>query len=85
MAPDYEQANIAVLVKPFKPTPWETFHGMAVFSKSGRTVYVYQDDTTVDTFRLQSDGSYLCFHVPKQRWKIKVKGGCHMSRRNAMK
>jgi len=67
----YENADTKVVVSPIGKSSWETSEGMAHFSKSGKTCYVFPDDTTMDVYR-KKDKHWHCFGVKNQKWKIKI-------------
>lgn len=69
---DWENADLEVVVRPAGTnySNWEISSGDAIFSESGKTAYVFQDDITMDTYRKTSDGLWICFGVPKQKWRI---------------
>lgn len=69
---DYENAKIPVVVRPLnKNTEFEKISGKAIFSKTGKTAYVFSDDVTMDTFRLRQK-YWICLGVPKQKWLLKI-------------
>lgn len=68
----YENAKIKVLVKPIAigKFDWESGKGLAIYSKSGKTCYVFGDDITLDIYRRHGK-AWRCFGVPNQLWAIK--------------
>jgi hypothetical protein len=67
---EFEKAKTKVRIRWLKYHPKETWTAFAIFSKSGLTCYAFQDDITLDVFRLQKNKKWRCFGVPDSEFEI---------------
>ena len=79
MSLDYESVNFDELILRVhfgkgEEVEDEQFTGVGGFFRSGKTCCIYYDDTSMDKFRLNKDGTWRCFGTTHKRCKIEQVG-----------